>query len=112
MLSDKTIGVLGAGNMGEALIAGLVKACVVEPGQVIASRRSDVPVDSGPPIPRCDVNCAKRGALHRTNSATTTVASLGKDISRLSCYSRGAIQEAQETGDPSPGVHARRDLPR
>lgn len=42
MLADKTIGVLGAGNMGEALIAGLVKACIVEPRQVIASRRSPV----------------------------------------------------------------------
>ncbi len=42
MLADKTIGVLGAGNMGEALIAGLVKACIVEPRQVIASRRSEV----------------------------------------------------------------------
>lgn len=42
MLANKTIGVLGAGNMGEALIAGLVKASIVEPGQVIASRRSEV----------------------------------------------------------------------
>lgn len=42
MLADKTIGVLGAGNMGEALIAGLVKACIVEPRQVLASRRSEV----------------------------------------------------------------------
>ncbi len=42
MLADKTIGVLGAGNMGEALIAGLVKACIVEPRQVLASRRSQV----------------------------------------------------------------------
>ncbi len=42
MLTDKTIGILGAGNMGEALIAGLVKACIVEPRQVLASRRSEV----------------------------------------------------------------------
>ena len=40
MLTDRIIGVLGAGNMGEALIAGLVKACIVEPAHVIASRRS------------------------------------------------------------------------
>ncbi len=42
MLSDKTVGVLGAGNMGEALIAGLVKACILEPRQILASRRSEV----------------------------------------------------------------------
>lgn len=41
MLSDKLIGVLGAGNMGEALIAGLIKACLVEPQNIIASRRSE-----------------------------------------------------------------------
>jgi len=42
VLAGKQIGVLGAGNMGEALIAGLVKACIVQPGQIIASRRSEV----------------------------------------------------------------------
>ena len=42
MLAGKTIGILGAGNMGEALIAGLVKACIVQPGQILASRRSEV----------------------------------------------------------------------
>ena len=40
MLKGKTIGVLGAGNMGEALLGGLVKACIVESAQVIASRRN------------------------------------------------------------------------
>lgn len=39
MLKGKTIGILGAGNMGEALLGGLVKACIIEPKQVIASRR-------------------------------------------------------------------------
>jgi pyrroline-5-carboxylate reductase len=42
VLDRLTIGVLGAGNMGEALIAGLVKASIVEPHQVLASRRSEV----------------------------------------------------------------------
>ncbi len=42
MLDRSTIGVLGAGNMGEALIAGLVKASIVEPRQVLASRRSEI----------------------------------------------------------------------
>ncbi len=40
MLKGKTIGILGAGNMGEALLGGLVKACIIEPDQVIASRRN------------------------------------------------------------------------
>lgn len=42
MLDRATIGVLGAGNMGEALIGGLLKASIVEPSQVLASRRSEV----------------------------------------------------------------------
>jgi pyrroline-5-carboxylate reductase len=42
MLDQMRIGVLGAGNMGEALIAGLVKASIVEARQVQASRRSEV----------------------------------------------------------------------
>lgn len=37
MLRDKTIGVLGAGNMGGALIRGALNAAVVRPGQIIAS---------------------------------------------------------------------------
>ena len=40
MLKGKTIGILGAGNMGEALIGGLVKACIVSPDQIVASRRN------------------------------------------------------------------------
>lgn len=45
MLKGKTIGVLGAGNMGEALLGGLVKACIIEPSQVIASRRTRTALD-------------------------------------------------------------------
>jgi len=41
MLTSKTIGILGAGNMGEALVAGLLKANIVEPGQIIVSRRTE-----------------------------------------------------------------------
>lgn len=42
MLDRARIGVLGAGNMGEALIGGIIKACIVEAGQITASRRSEV----------------------------------------------------------------------
>jgi pyrroline-5-carboxylate reductase len=41
MLTSKVIGILGAGNMGEALVAGLVKASIVEPKQIIVSRRTE-----------------------------------------------------------------------
>jgi pyrroline-5-carboxylate reductase len=41
VLTSKVIGVLGAGNMGEALVAGLVKASIVEPRQIIVSRRTE-----------------------------------------------------------------------
>jgi pyrroline-5-carboxylate reductase len=41
MLDKARIGVLGAGNMGEALIGGVIKACIVEAHQITASRRSD-----------------------------------------------------------------------
>ncbi|NOZ00444.1 MAG: pyrroline-5-carboxylate reductase [Deltaproteobacteria bacterium] len=37
MLADKNLGVIGAGNMGKALVAGLVKACIVDPGKVLVS---------------------------------------------------------------------------
>lgn len=42
MLNTARIGVLGAGNMGEALIGGVIKACIVEAHQITASRRSEV----------------------------------------------------------------------
>ncbi len=42
MLDKARIGVVGAGNMGEALIGGVIKACIVEAGQITASRRSEV----------------------------------------------------------------------
>lgn len=37
MFTQKTIGVLGAGNMGEALLRGLLRASLVEPDRLIAS---------------------------------------------------------------------------
>src|SRR2546426_8922580 len=41
-LKNKTIAFIGAGNMGEALIRGLLAAAVVDPQQIIASDvRSD-----------------------------------------------------------------------
>jgi pyrroline-5-carboxylate reductase len=40
VLHDKTLGILGAGNMGEALIRGLLKASLMRPSQIIASRRT------------------------------------------------------------------------
>ena len=40
MFINKTVGVLGAGNMGEALIRGVLKASLMRPNQIIASRRS------------------------------------------------------------------------
>ena len=42
MLDKARIGVLGAGNMGEALLGGVIKACIVEAHQITASRRSEV----------------------------------------------------------------------
>jgi pyrroline-5-carboxylate reductase len=40
MYINKTLGVLGAGNMGEAVIRGALKASLMRPTQIIASRRS------------------------------------------------------------------------
>ncbi|MEE9614706.1 MAG: pyrroline-5-carboxylate reductase [Thermodesulfobacteriota bacterium] len=40
MLTDKTIGFIGAGNMAEALIKGLISAKVVSAGQITASDRA------------------------------------------------------------------------
>lgn len=44
MLAGKRVGVLGAGNIGEALIRGVVKACVIEARQIVASRRTLAPL--------------------------------------------------------------------
>ena len=42
MKIEGTVGLVGVGNMGEALIRGLLKAGVAEPGQVVGSEpRSD-----------------------------------------------------------------------
>jgi pyrroline-5-carboxylate reductase len=41
MFQGKTLGVLGCGHMGEALVRGLLKASVLRAGQVIASRRDE-----------------------------------------------------------------------
>ncbi|HEY9164965.1 MAG TPA: pyrroline-5-carboxylate reductase [Candidatus Kryptonia bacterium] len=40
MLSDKTIGVIGAGHIGSAVIGGLLKAKLTSPKNIYASRRS------------------------------------------------------------------------
>lgn len=45
MLTNHKIGVLGAGNMGTALIAGIVKASIVEPRQITAVRRNSDALD-------------------------------------------------------------------
>lgn len=41
MLTNKTIGVIGAGHIGTAVIGGLIKAKLTSPKNIIASRRSD-----------------------------------------------------------------------
>lgn len=60
MLAEKTIGVIGAGNMGDALVAGLVKACIVEPHNVQAS----------------DVNAEKLASFHDSYGVRTTTDNL------------------------------------
>jgi len=41
MLTNKTIGVIGAGHIGAAVIGGLIKAKLTTPKNIIASRRSE-----------------------------------------------------------------------
>ncbi|MGO9482852.1 MAG: pyrroline-5-carboxylate reductase [Candidatus Kryptoniota bacterium] len=41
MLSNKTIGVIGAGHIGAAVIGGLIKAKLTSPKNIFASRRSE-----------------------------------------------------------------------
>ena len=41
MLSNKTIGMIGAGNMGNALIDGLLRSGATSPGQIICSDASE-----------------------------------------------------------------------
>ncbi|MDX1741629.1 MAG: NAD(P)-binding domain-containing protein, partial [Rhodothermales bacterium] len=39
-LNDQTVAVIGAGNIGRALIGGLLNAHEFDPGQIRATRRS------------------------------------------------------------------------
>ena len=39
MVTDKTLGFIGAGNMGEALLKGLLKTGAAKPAQILASAR-------------------------------------------------------------------------
>jgi pyrroline-5-carboxylate reductase len=41
MLSDDTVAVIGAGNIGRALIGGMLHAKLVAPEQIVATRRSE-----------------------------------------------------------------------
>jgi pyrroline-5-carboxylate reductase len=40
MLSDETVAVVGAGNIGQALIGGMIESDLISPSQVIATRRT------------------------------------------------------------------------
>ena len=44
MLSDHTVAVIGAGNIGRALIGGLLRGQDVDPGQIHATRRTYAPL--------------------------------------------------------------------
>ena len=56
MLSDRTVGFIGAGNMSEALIAGLLHAGLLPPGRVLAS----------------DIDGSRLAALSRNHAIRTT----------------------------------------
>jgi len=45
MLSDETVAVIGAGNIGRALIGGMIESQLIAPEQVIATRRTESALD-------------------------------------------------------------------
>lgn len=45
MLSDETVAVIGAGNIGRALIGGMIESELIAPEQVIATRRTQSALD-------------------------------------------------------------------
>ena len=45
MLSDETVAVIGAGNIGRALIGGMINSGLIEPEHVIATRRTTSALD-------------------------------------------------------------------
>lgn len=45
MLSDETVAVIGAGNIGRALIGGMIESDLIAPEQVIATRRTQSALD-------------------------------------------------------------------
>ena len=46
MLSDETVAVVGAGNIGRALIGGMIDSNLIAADQVIATRRSEAALDA------------------------------------------------------------------
>ncbi len=40
MLDDETVAVIGAGNIGRSLIGGMIRSDLIDPGRVIATRRT------------------------------------------------------------------------
>jgi pyrroline-5-carboxylate reductase len=45
MLSDETVAVIGAGNIGRALIGGMISSELIDPENVIATRRTESALD-------------------------------------------------------------------
>jgi len=46
MLSDETVAVIGAGNIGRALIGGMIESDLIAPEHVIATRRTESALDA------------------------------------------------------------------
>jgi pyrroline-5-carboxylate reductase len=46
MLSDETVAVIGAGNIGRAMIGGMIRSERIAPDQVIATRRTEAALDA------------------------------------------------------------------
>lgn len=45
MLSDETVAIIGAGNIGRALIGGMIESDLIAPDQVVATRRTQSALD-------------------------------------------------------------------
>jgi len=95
MLAEKSIGVIGVGNMGDALVAGLVKACIVEPHRVLVS----------------DVNTGKLAAFKESYGVGTTTDNVevvaGSDLVVLAVKPQvmgGVLDQCREAFHPDKVV--------
>lgn len=123
MLEDKTIGILGAGSIAEALVQGVVAAGLVAPQQIVVTNRSNEERLAGLTA-RFGVRTSLDKAFVAGTADLLVVACKPKDVSALLAEVGGRIRPGQVVlslaagvttaslrKELAPGVHVVRAMP-